>query len=56
MEQDEERRRMEKVYSEHAMKYNLKSCVKKMEEMFTEALMEDEQWQSQEAGVDYAGY
>lgn len=40
VEQEEERRRMEKVYSEHAAKYNLKSCVKKMEEMFMEALTE----------------
>lgn len=40
IEHGEERRRMERVYSEHGRQYNIDSCVFQMEEMFAEAIGE----------------
>ena len=40
IEQEDERRRMEKVYSEHGKQYNIDSCVEQMEGMFRQAIEE----------------
>lgn len=40
IEQEDERRRMEKVYSEHGRQYNIDSCVEQMEDMFRQAIKE----------------
>lgn len=52
IEQEEERRRMERVYSEHALQYNLMSCVRKMEAMFCEAIQEEKAGNSRICGQE----
>ena len=41
IEHEQERREMEKTYSEHGKKYSLDSCVCQMEAMFEEAIRDD---------------
>lgn len=42
IEHQEERRRMERVYSEHGKQYNIDACVAQMEEMFAAAIEENQ--------------
>lgn len=40
IEHDEERRRMEHLYSEHGKKYNIDACVSQIEDMFRQSIQE----------------
>ena len=41
IEHEQERRRMEHVYSEHGKQYSLDYCVRQMEDMFRQAIAEN---------------